>query len=143
MRVEVAQGQGTSGQESGQDHLDALAETTEQARARAACGSPKGDMGLRQVFQSMERLGGVSFAADAEDPEGSDGQGNPEAFCPLGGGDARLVPLPSASLEVFEAPFDPGAQAIPGGVSLSGRQVRDEKPGLLARFSPHGQQATG
>src|SRR5436190_24321869 len=75
--------------------------------------------------------------------EGGDRHHQPEAADPLGLFAAATLEVPSETLEHAKTEFDPHAQRIPGGTNPLGRQVRQQKPGLLLALCPHADERSG
>lgn len=83
---------------------------------------------------------GFGFAAHGEHPPGGEGESQPEACCPVGIGHPGRVPLPAASLDLFEALLDPGAQPVPTSLGGLGGAIGQEQPRLAMACTPIGQQ---
>ena len=126
-----------------QDQGPTPAKDTHQPQA----GGPPCPCGLRDQGRDVQDRAGrdrlVRLAADTEQPQRGDGDGQPQA-----GGALRLrhvgpLPLPAGALGDLKPLFDPGTQPIPTGGTGLGRQVSQDQPRVLIPWLPTGQQGTG
>jgi len=81
--------------------------------------------------------------AGADDPQGGDGEREPEPLGAGGIGHAGVLPRPSAALNDCEAVLDPGADTRPGGGTVRGREVGQDEPGVLIAGLPAGDERAG
>src|SRR5215212_4350442 len=128
LRDEVGERDGGLSEEGDEDAGPAASEDADEAEA----GGPSGAAGNEQGGVEVREQGGVvgiGRPADADEPEGGDGDGEPEAGGAIRVGHAGALPLPAGPLGHLEALLDPGAQAVPGDVGDVGRQVGQDQPG--------------
>jgi hypothetical protein len=142
-RPEAAHGQWCLVEPRYQEPVPASAKDTHPPQA----GGPSrprlpGDQGRDgQDRAGRDRL--VRLAPHAQQPPGRHRDGQPPARRPLGLGHVGALPLPTGAFGDLEALLNPGPQAIPGGRTGLGRQVRQDQPWRLIPRLPTGQQGPG
>jgi len=129
--VEGTPGERLMIEQGDEDASPAAPKATDQAQAGgialAALGSERGG----EIEQGAVGDGIVGLAADQEQPECGDGDGQPEAGGAVGILHAGALPLPPRSLGDLEALLDPGAQPVPAGLrspARSRRAARTSRP---------------
>src|SRR6266496_3320914 len=120
-------------------------DTTQFASAwplRPAARRLPGHMSRRQLLALLGWAADLRLTAYPHHPQGTDGQGQPQAGSTIGVEHLGMMPAPLPPFVVLEAPFNPSAQAIPRAVDLMGRQISDHDPRLfIARLSTDEQGA--
>src|SRR6266496_6223367 len=108
-------------------------DTTQFASAwplRPAARRLPGHMSRRQLLALLGWAADLRLTAYPHHPQGTDGQGQPQAGSTIGVEHLGMMPAPLPPFVVLEAPFNPSAQAIPRAVDLMGRQISDHDPRL-------------
>src|SRR6266446_5521830 len=123
-----------------QDKVPAPAKDTHQPQA---CGMPHprlpGDQG-GDVRHRAGRHRLLRLAPDAQQPQGSDRHGQPQACRPFGLRHRGALPLPARALRDLEALLTPGSHAIPAGRTGLRRQVCQDQPWIFVTRLPARQQ---
>jgi len=122
------------GHGGGQDGKEAEPEEARPAGAwvrRAARGEIADDGHIQVLFKCV---------AGADDPQGGDGEREPEPISAGGIGHTGVLPLPPAALDHFESAFDPGADTIPRSRTVRGGEVGQDEPGVLIAGLPTGDE---
>src|SRR4051812_1376438 len=73
---------------------------------------------------------GLRAAAHPQQPEGRNGDRQPQPGGPLRVFHPCMPPLPTAPLAVLETLFDPTPHSVPRSIALLRQQITEDQPGL-------------
>jgi hypothetical protein len=103
-----------------QEATPPLAKDAHQSNAGRSPRPPLLGYQRRDVWDRAGRDGLLCCPTDAQQPQGGDGDGQPQAGRPFWPRHVRALPLPARAFGDFEPLLDPRPQPIPAGIAGSG-----------------------